>query len=173
MVASYRKLGYPAHFRHFLDQPQLMADWLGTWRPEMEALVDTDDRLAQVAVFWRLLHHVLGRMAERSDRLHVIRYEDLCREPEEAFGRLFASLGLEYNAKAREEVRRATTGTSRNQSHRWRISRRGLISRTAFRPMDSKANISSWRAVITPDEAMRIRDLTEPEAGSFYTDRDW
>jgi hypothetical protein len=39
--------------------------------------------------------------------------------------------------------------------------------------MDSKANISSWRAVITPDEAMRIRDLTEPEAGSFYTDRDW
>ena len=81
MVASYRKLGYRAHFRHFLDQPQLMADYLEPWRAEMEALVETDDRVAQVATFWTMLHRVLADMADRSDRLHVVRYEDLCADP--------------------------------------------------------------------------------------------
>ena len=140
MVASYRKLGYRAHFRHFLDQPQLMADYLEPWRAEMEALVETDDRVAQVATFWTMLHRVLADMADRSDRLHVVRYEDLCADPVGEFERLFTRMGLEFNDAARAEVVRGTEGSSKNQSHAWRVSRHGGLSRTAFRPMDSKVD---------------------------------
>jgi hypothetical protein len=173
MVASYRKLGYRAHFRHFLDQPQLMADYLEPWRAEMEALVETDDRVLQVATFWTMLHSVLSDMVDRSDRLHVVRYEDLCADPEGEYERLFTRMGLEFNATARAEVVRGTQGSSKNQSHRWRVSRHGGLSRTAFRPMDSKAMIWAWKKTIEPEEAARIRVITAPVADRFYGDADW
>jgi hypothetical protein len=173
MVASYRKLGYRAHFRHFLDQPQLMADYLEPWRAEMEALVETEDRVAQVATFWAMLHRVLADMADRSDRLHVVRYEDLCADPVGEFERLFTRMGLKFNDSAREEVVRGTEGSSKNQSHAWRVSRHGGLSRTAFRPMDSKAMIWAWKDKISPGEAARIRAITGPVADRFYGDADW
>jgi hypothetical protein len=173
MVASYRRLGYRAHFRHFLDQRLLMRDWLEPWRAEMEALVETEDRVAQVATFWRLLHQVLAGMAERSPRLHVVRYEDLCLDPEGGYQRLFTSLGVDFNDHAREEVVRGTSGSSKNRSHTWRLSRRGFLSRTAYRPMDAKANLSAWRTVVTSEETARIRAITAPVADRFYSDADW
>ena len=174
MVASYRKLGYRAHLRHFLDQPLLMRDWLEPWRAEMESLVETDDRVAQVATFWRALHHVLAEMAERSPRLHVVRYEDLCLDPEGGYERLFAAVGVDFNEAARAEVVRGTTGSSKTKSHTWQLSRRGFLSRTAFRPMDSKAQARAWRKTVTPEETARIREITAPVAGRFYpSDTDW
>ncbi|HLF40897.1 MAG TPA: sulfotransferase [Acidimicrobiia bacterium] len=173
MVASYRKLGYSAHLNHFLDQPMLMRDWLEPWQAEMEPLVMTDDRIAQVATFWRVLHHVLGEMAERSPRLHVVRYEDICLDPVGGYERLFGAVGVEFNDAARDEVIRGTTGSSKNKSHSWQLSRRGFLSRTPFRPMDSKAMAAAWRKTVTPDEAARIREITEPIAGRFYGDEDW
>jgi hypothetical protein len=173
MVASYRKLGYRAHFRHFLDQPQLMADYLEPWRADMEALVETDDRVAQVATFWTMLHRVLAEMADRSDRLHVVRYEDLCADPVGEFERLFTRMGLEFNDAARAEVVRGTEGSSKNQSHAWRVSRHGGLSRTAFRPMDSRSMIWAWKDKVSPGEAARIRAIAGPVAERFYSDADW
>jgi sulfotransferase family protein len=173
MVASYRKLSYSAHFRHFLAQPLLMRDWLEPWRGEMEALVDTDDKVAQVGFFWRMLHHPLAEMAERSERIHVVRYEDLCLDPEGGYERLFALLGVEYSDYARQQVVDGTSGSSKAKSHSWQLSRRGFLSRTAFRPMDSKAMVGAWRKTVTPEEAARLRELTGPVAEHFYSDSDW
>jgi hypothetical protein len=173
MVASYRKLGYRAHFRHFLDQPHLMADHLEPWRAEMEALVETEDRVAQVATFWALLHRVLFDMADRSDRLHIVRYEDLCADPEGEYERLFARMGLVFNDAARAEVVAGTNGSSKNQSHSWRVSRHGGLSRTAFRPMDSKSMVRAWEKTISPTEAARIRAITAGVADRCYGPADW
>jgi hypothetical protein len=173
MVASYRKLSYSAHLRHFLSQPLLMRDWLEPWRAEMEALVDTDDKVAQVGFFWRMLHHPLAEMAERSGRIHVVRYEDLCLDPEGGYERLFSLLGVEFNRYAREQVVAGTSGSSKARSHSWQLSRRGFLSRTAFRPMDSKAMVGAWRKTVTPEEAARLRDLTGPVADRFYSEADW
>jgi hypothetical protein len=126
-----------------------------------------------VATFWTMLHIVLADMADRSDRLHVVRYEDLCADPVGEFERLFNRMGLEFNAAARAEVVRGTEGSSKNQSHRWRISRHGGLSRTAFRPMDSKAMIWAWKKTIEPEEAARIRAIAAPVAGRWYGDADW
>jgi hypothetical protein len=112
-------------------------------------------------------------MVDRSDRLHVVRYEDLCADPEGAYESLFTRMGLEFNAAARAEVVAGTQGSSKNQSHSWRVSRRGGLSRTAFRPMDSKAMIWAWKKTIEPHEATRIRNITASVADRFYGDADW
>jgi hypothetical protein len=120
-----------------------------------------------------MLHRVLADMADRSDRLHVVRYEDLCADPVGEFERLFTCLGVELNDAARTEIVRGTEGNSKNQSHAWRVSRRGGLSRTAFRPMDSKSMIWAWKERISPSEAARIRVITGTVADRFYTDADW
>jgi hypothetical protein len=150
-----------------------MADHLEPWRAEMEALIDTDDRVTQVATFWKLLHQVLFDMVDRSERLHVVRYEDLCADPEGEYDRLFTRLGLEFNDAARAEVVAGTQGSSKNQSHSWRVSRHGGLSRTAFRPMDSKSMIRAWAKTISPGEAARIRAITAPVADRLYGPSDW
>jgi len=173
MVASYRKLGFKAHPRHFLNQPQLMADYLEPWRDELEAAVETDDRVVQVATFWRSLHYVLFNMVDRSDRLHVVRYEDLCADPESAFEALFNRVGLEFNAAARAEVLAGTQAQSGRQTFTWRLSRHGGFSRTAYRPMDSRSMIRAWQKTISPAEADRIRDITAAVSERYYGDDDW
>jgi hypothetical protein len=173
MVASYRKLGYRAHPLHFLNQPRLMAEYLEPWRGELEAVIETDDRLSQVTTFWRALHHVLFDLVDRSDRLHLVRYEDLCADPEGAFESLFRRVGVEFNAAARAEVVAGTQGNSRPQSHMWRLSRQGGLTRTAYRPMDSKSMIRAWQATISPAEADRIRAIAGPVGKRLYGDSDW
>ena len=173
MVASYRKLGYHAHPLHFLKQPRLMAEYLEPWRADLEAVIDTDDRAAQVATFWTALHRVLFDLVDRSDRLHVVRYEDLCADPERAFESLFSRVGVEFNASARTEVIAGTQGHSRPQSHKWRLSRQGGLTRTAYRPMDSKRMIRAWQKTITPGETARIRDITDSVGERHYGDADW
>ena len=174
MVASYKRLSYRMDFRHLLDQPALMADWLEPYRADMQALVDgPEDRIAQIALLWKVLHVVLDGMAAGSDRLHLVRYEDLSLDPEGTYEGLFATLGLEFNAAARAAVVEGSSGSSRDKAHQWRISRRGFLSRTAFRPMDSKANLTAWRSVVTPEEVARIRDITGDVACRFYSDEEW
>ena len=173
MVASYRKLGYKAHPQHFLNQPRLMADYLEPWRSDMERVVDTEDRIAQVATFWTMLHYVLFDMVDRSDRLHVVRYEDLCADPEATFESLFSRMGLEFTAAARTEVIAGTRGNSQTRSHTWRLSRHGGLTRTAYRPMDSRAMIRAWQKTISTAEADRIRDITGAVGERYYSDADW
>jgi hypothetical protein len=139
----------------------------------MEALVDTEDRVAQVATFWTMLHRVLFAMADSSERIHIVRYEDLCADPEGEYERLFTRLGLEFNDAARAEVVAGTNGSSKNQSHAWRVSRHGGLSRTAFRPMDSKSMIRAWEKTISPGEAARIRAITAGVADRCYGPADW
>ena len=82
-------------------------------------------------------------------------------------------LGLEFNDAARAEVVAGTNGNSKNQSHAWRVSRHGGLSRTAFRPMDSKSMVRAWEKTITPTEAARIRAITAGVADRCYGPADW
>ena len=42
------------------------------------------------------------------------------------------------------------------------------LGRTAFQPMDSKANAWAWRRRLSPDEAATVIDATRPVAERFY-----
>jgi len=53
------------------------------------------------------------------------------------------------------------------------VSRHGGLSRTAFRPMDSKSMIRAWEKTISPGEAARIRAITAGVADRCYGPADW
>jgi hypothetical protein len=168
MVASWRRLGWTTDLGELLHQPDLMRDWLEPFRAEMEAVAATpEDPVGRVATLWRLLYLVAAEYERRCPAVRIVRYEDLAADPVSSFAGLYAALGLSFDERAEGEVVRSTTGGAQRTAHRWSLSRSGL-SKTGFRPMDSRANLVAWKRQLGADEVARIRALTAGVADRWY-----
>jgi hypothetical protein len=168
IAASWKRLGWTTDLGNLLHQPALMRDWLEPHRGQMEALAATPEDLpGRVGMLWLLLHLVVAEYARRCQGLRIVRYEDLAADPLRCFAGLYADLGLHFDQRARRAVLRSTTGSARRRAHRWSLSRSGL-SKTGYRPMDSRANLVAWRRQLAADELARVRDLTAEVADRWY-----
>jgi hypothetical protein len=168
MLASWKRLGWTTDLGELLGQPDLMRDWLAPYRAELEAVAATPGDLpGRVGVLWRILHLVAAEHERRHAGIRVVRYEDLAADPQAGFADLYAWLGLELGERARRAVTQATTGSARRRAHHWSLSRGGL-SKTGYRPMDSRANLTAWRRQLDPAEVDRVRAVTAEVAGRWY-----
>jgi UDP-N-acetylglucosamine transferase subunit ALG13 len=180
-VSSRKRLGYKADLAELLHQPLLLRDWLEPFRPEMEAaLRHPGDMIWQGSLLWKMAYHVVAELNRRLQGVHVVRYEDLSAEPPAAFRRLFDLVDLPFTDAVAGRVReasgprrrRTSRSADRDRGHSWSLSRHGL-SRTAFRPLDSRAHAARWKRELSQREISRIRALTEDVAALYYTEEDW
>ena len=168
ILHSWRRLGWTNDLGNLLGQPALMDDWLEPFRGEMEAVAaDAEDVVGRVSLLWRMLHLVVAEYEQRCPRVRVVRYEDLATDPASAFAGLYDHLGLDFDEQARQAVAHSTTGGGPRRAHRWSMSRGGL-SKTGYRPMDSRANLVAWRGQLGAGEVERVRALTGSVADRWY-----
>jgi hypothetical protein len=168
MVASWKKLGWTTDLGELLHQPALMRDWLEPFRTEIEAVAATPgDLVGRVGMLWRQLYLVAAEYERRCPAVRIVRYEDLAADPVPSFAGLYAALGLGFDRRAEAAVVRSTTGGTQRKAHRWSLSRNGL-SKTGFRPMDSRSNLAAWRRQLGADEVARVRTLTAGVADRWY-----
>jgi hypothetical protein len=172
IASSRKRLGWKIDFGDLLNQPVLVDDWLHPFRQEMEAMRGSSDVIAESGLLWRMIYHVVAGYRTRHRLVHVVRHEDLSREPVSEFARLYTHVGLPFTEEVERTVIGSVTGPQDQQAHAWSFSRKG-ISRTGFRPLDSRAHISAWKAQLTPAEIERIRELTAGVADDYYADDDW
>jgi hypothetical protein len=167
-IASRQRLGWKVDLHALLDQPLLLRDLLGPYIAEMRALADSSDNIAKAALLWRMTYASLGEIAGRlPGRLSLRRYEDLATDPVTGFCELYELCGLTWTGQAEQRVRAATAGRG-DAEHRFAWSLRGGLSRTAFRPMDSRAALQTYRGRLTTPEITRVRELTADVAGRYY-----
>jgi hypothetical protein len=166
-ISSRLKLGWRTDFGALLAQPLLLEDWLGGYRAEMEQLADTDDALAEGALLWRMVHDVVDGVRRRNPDVHVVRHEELSVDPIGGFRALYDAVGVPYTAEIERAVRAATSGGGRERRVAWSITKGG-VSRTAFRPLDSRANATKYKSALTAAEIDRIWALTGDVAQRFY-----
>jgi hypothetical protein len=168
IVASWKRLGWTTDLDELLGQPALMGDWLEPYRGELEAVAATPEDLAgRVGMLWRMLYLVAAAYERRQPGVRIVRYEDLAADPLASFAALYAWLGLRFDERAERAVVRSTTGSGRRQAHHWSLSRSGL-SKTGYRPMDSRANLVAWRRQLDHDELARVRAITADVADRWY-----
>jgi Sulfotransferase domain len=173
IASSRKRLGYLIDFEDLLQQPLLLDEWLHPFRKEMEAMRAAGaDVLGQSSLLWRLIHHVVAVVRDRLEDVTVVRHEDLSLQPVEEFARLYDRLGLGFSPAARRAVVHSTTGAEGGPSHAWTVSLRG-ISRSGFRPLDSRALVKGWRDELQPEEIARVRELAGDVAAHYYSDEDW
>ena len=164
-VSSLKRLGWTFNFRHLLDQPDLMQDVLADYRPQMEQADNApDDLIARASLLWNLIYRVVDGYRRDYPHFSVIRHEDLSLAPLQKFEKLYQSLGLPFNSRARRRILQATGAGNPSE-----ISAR----RRHSVDLDSRANIKNWQSRLTPHEIDRIRDLTKHVAPLFYSAEDW
>jgi hypothetical protein len=165
VVSSWKRLEWSFDFANLLQQPMLMRDWLEPIRAEMEAaLLPQSGLVDRVALLWRVIYTVVREYGRRSPSVHVIRQEDLSRDPLREYAKLYGALGLPFTADVAKAVRASSSRdnpkeTSVENPHETRI--------------DSRANLQNWKHRLTEDELFRIRRLTEETAGLYYSSREW
>jgi hypothetical protein len=167
-VGSWRRLGWKAHLHDLLAQPLLMRDLLGPYADELGAAADSPDPITKAAVLWRVAYAALGDLnARQPGLLHMTRYEDLAGNPETAFRELYATCGLTWTKQAREHIIWATTDHGKAEAQRsWTL--RGGLSRTAFRPMDPRSALGSFRSRLSQQEIDQVLEITAPVAPQYY-----
>ena len=168
IASSWKRLGWTTDLGELLHQPALMRDWLEPFRGEMEAVAASPEDLpGRVGMLWLLLYLVVAEYERRCPGVRIVRYEDLAADPLPSFADLYAGLGLHFDERARRAVARSTAGSAPRRAHRWSLSRSGL-SKTGYRPMDSRANLVAWRSRLGVEEVARVRALTASVADRWY-----
>jgi Sulfotransferase family len=153
-VGSWQRLGWTVYFHELLEQPLLVRDHphLSVLRP----LVGSQDRLAKAVALWRAARTTAVDLAARCPGIMLVDYEHLASDPRTGFRRLYEWSGLIWTARAEERVLRAcTTATGRTAGgFTW-----SGLSRTAYRPMDSRRALAAATTRLSPEEIQRVREL--------------
>jgi hypothetical protein len=135
---SQLKMGWPPEFRPFLEQPELMADFLEPFRGDMEAARDPFE--ARI-LLWCLMNWVPLRQFAAGG-LHVIFYEDLCKRQAAVLPGLFAHIGVRHTDWVLDTL--------------WKPSALTIGASSIAKGEDP---VESWPDQVTPDQvaaAMRI-----------------
>jgi hypothetical protein len=165
VVSSWKRLGWSFDFVNLLEQRTLMRDWLEPFRAEMQAALRPEkDLVDRVALLWQVIYSVVGRYQERCTRVHLVRQEDLSRDPVEEYAKLYGALGLAFTSEAAQAV---AASSSRGNPKETRVE-----SPHETR-IDSRANLENWKQRLSDEEISRIRRVTEETVGLYYSDPEW
>jgi hypothetical protein len=158
-VASWQRLGWTVYFHELLEQPLLVRDHPAVER--LRPLVGSQDRVAKAAALWGVARDVSQALDDRNPAIRLVCYEDLAADPVAGFRELYTWCGLEWSPRAARRVERActTAGGRPDGSEGSGFAWSGL-SRTAYRPMDSRRALTRHRDHLTPEEITRVRDLS-------------
>ncbi|MEU4230223.1 sulfotransferase [Nonomuraea sp. NPDC026600] len=152
-VASWQRLGWTVYFHELLEQPLLIRD-----HPELlelRALIGSQDRIAKAAALWRVTRSILARTPD----ILLTSYDALAAAPVPGFRELYAYAGLAWSPAAERRITRACTAPAGGGSaFAW-----SGLSRTAFRPMNSRRALETATLGLTPAEASRVRALTSAD----------
>jgi hypothetical protein len=165
VVASWKRLDWSFDFANLLRQPALLRDWLMPFAAEMNAAqAPSKDLVDRVSLLWRIIYHVVAQYRERFPEFHVVRHEDLSRNPLAEYRRLYDVLGLPFTTEVAEAVN-ASSGTENPKETRVEDPHETRI--------DSRANLENWRGRLDAEEIERIRLVTAETATLYYADPEW
>jgi hypothetical protein len=157
-VASWQRLGWTVYFHELLEQPLLVRDL-----PEAERLrplVGSQDRVGKAAALWGVALGVAEALAGRHPGIRLVGYEHLAADPVAGFHELYVWCGLDWSPMAARRVERACTATGRRADGSPGGFAWSGLSRTAYRPMDSRRALARHRDHLTSEEIARVRHLT-------------
>ncbi|NEP77051.1 MAG: hypothetical protein F6K39_02045 [Okeania sp. SIO3B3] len=138
--------GHTFDFNNFLNQPDLVADFLSDEEAHMH-----DNSLSyaeRYGLLWHCINKVLLAFYDRrqeGERWHIHKHEDMCANPVQTFGDAFAAFGLELSPKLRESVT------------------------TKARPEFAYA----WQAAVTPQEMEEVARFAKPLSDKLYPSESW
>ena len=165
VVASWKRLDWSFDFVNLLEQPALVSGLLRPFRSDMEqALEPSHDLVDRVALFWHVAYRIVAGYRERFPGFHIVRHEDLSREPLEGYRALYEALGLPLTSEAENAIAAASSAANPKETS---------VEEPHETALDSRATLTSWKRRLSDQELERIRSLTGETAALFYRGDEW
>jgi hypothetical protein len=156
-----RELTHP--FDHFLRQPLLMRDVLGSFEDEIRSFSAKPKPVVDQAILlWNILHTQILRYRETRPEWMFVRLEDIALDPLKRFGEIYDRLRLRMDATVEATISAHSDPTNPAE-----------VDDPADARRDSRASIATWRQRLSAEEIARIRAAVEPVSKEFYSDADW
>jgi sulfotransferase family protein len=168
IVSSLKRIGagWADNLPDIAAQPELIGRYLRAYIDDIvRAAHEPLDPIEHGALLWLLIHSAIAQQLDRHPEFVLVRYEDLATDPENGFRELYERLDLPWTGRAEKTVREGSMAGPAARNNPW--GRVGL-GRTAYQPMDSKANAWAWRRRLAADEANAVIEATRPVAERFY-----
>jgi hypothetical protein len=122
----------------FLDQEELMEDWLNPFRAEIAAAQAEFDKY----VFRWCIETYVPLKQFRANEIHLAFYESFCEQPESEIDKLFSFLGKDYDDRVFKTLRKPSP-VSRDES--------AIVSGGSL--------LDGWRAQITDQQTRRAVEI--------------
>lgn len=164
-VSSVLKMNWRHDYKHFLNQPALIRDYLKPFEEKIIFLSQNEHSAIENAVWiWNMIAHVTLVFKEQYPNWHFLCYEDLASEPLCSMEKLYNKLGLVFDQRIAQEIQKTT-------SEQNDVFKTEVVQHQLFR--HSKALVHAWKHELDEASIARIRELTSPYSPYFYTDEDW
>jgi hypothetical protein len=141
VVSSRMSLEWDDDLSDFLEQPDLMADWL---EPHRRLLASASDPFEKHLLRWCVENSVPLKQF-RAGELHVAFYEQFCEQPATAVDELFAFLRKPVAGGVFEQLGKPSSQTRKRKSA----------------IMFGEKPAGSWRRYVTPEQMRRTQELLE------------
>jgi hypothetical protein len=165
VVSSWKRLGWSFDFANLLGQPALVRNLLRPLRSDMERALDpSHDLVDRVALLWHVVYRTVADYRERFPTFHIVRQEDLSREPVEGYRALYEALGLPLSRGAETAIAAASSAANPKEPS---------VEHPHDTHLDSRATLTTWKRRLSDDEADRIRNVTAETAALFYGGDEW
>jgi hypothetical protein len=164
-ASSLKRMGWTHPFGDFLVQPALMDGPLAAYRGQVERYAaDPPDVVDQAGLLWAMLHDVIDGYRTDHPEWQFVRHEDLSTDPQAGFRQLCDRLGLHYDGPLEERLAHDTDAGNPVEA----------VNGTAHTlQRDSRANVTTWRTRLTPEEIARVREATAAVSPRFYGEDEW
>lgn len=170
---SLKRLNWTFDFSNLLAQPKLMEHWLEPFRLDLEKAIQFEDFqtdvIYQASLLWNLIYSVVKQYQKKysegtNPRFYIIRHEDFSLDPLAEFSKLYNKLGLNFNQRADEIIRKSSSSANPGE--------RSQNAIYAVR-LDSQVNLTNWKRRLSQAEIAKIRDQTQELASFYYPDFSW
>ncbi len=162
-ASSLKRLGWAFQLEDLLAQPHLMRDWLEPFSTKIRGL-PAEDVIGRAAWLWKMIYHVVDQLRQQYPRFHIVLHEELSLDPVRHFRSLFASLNLDFSARAQLTVQDSSRSDNPKE-----------VSTSAAHAirLDSRANLDNWKRRLATQEVDRIHQITASVAERYYPESAW
>jgi len=160
-VSSIKIRGWFFDFNEFLEQTDLMNDYLAEFQKEMEIIINSNqkDIISVGILLWKCIYKMVDDLKQKyndhPDWIFV-KHEDLSINPIEEFKKMLIKFNLDFTEEIKNNIISTTKSTNKNYLAR-----------------DSVKNITAWKNRLNEDEIQRIKEGTKQVWQKFYTEEDW
>lgn len=162
-VSSLIKWNWEFHFGYFTAQPRLMESFPEAIRNDIERYArERQEPILQACLLWKAIYGWVLSQSPKKNKWIVINYEDLAKNPQKQYRKLYKKLGLKWDVSVSDGIKQMSGGENPTES-----------DDPGFKARSSQAMREVWMSRLSTDQIDLVQEETNPLWKKFYSKRDW